>query len=135
MNFVTRTILSVALVAASVIGSNAGAQSKSPSGSPVPKSGYKSEATARSLSLWMTVIPTVASLPFGGQEQHQLAGVLLVTGLVFGPSAGYFYGNCSGRGVQGIVKRAITGGVTAILATSAAKSLSLFSMPSPRAKR
>lgn len=89
-------------------GSRARKQPPSPTSKPLSKS----ESTAKSLSLWSTVIPTVAGMVVGGHDKHVAGGALLITGMIVGPSTGYFYGNCPGRGAQGILLRACTAGAT-----------------------
>lgn len=46
--------------------------------------------------------------------------MLIVSGVVLGPSAGYFYGGCRERGATGILIRVGTGALTAVAAKAAA---------------
>ena len=70
--------------------------------------GLKSEGTATLLSLAGTILPIglgvamAASENQGSDDQGGAGGLLIITGLYFGPAAGYWYGGASGRGWQGV---------------------------------
>ena len=49
--------------------------------------------------------------------------VLIATGVMFGPSAGYMYGDCGNRGGTGILIRGIVGTATVVTATAVANSM------------
>lgn len=136
---VARSVLLVSLTAYVLTAPDLMAQYRGHAGAPVltvlgwgsrgaksspPKSEYvlKSESTAKFLSLWLTVIPTVAGIELGDHDKHAAGSALVITGMIIGPSTGYFYGHCGRRGAQGILIRAITGGVTAALTVSVADS-------------
>jgi hypothetical protein len=130
ISLVTRVVLLVIMATAGLMTSEVMAQSSGHTGNPAPTvqawrpygakksktpsstSQVRSESTARALSLWSTVIPTVAGMVVGGHDKHVTGGALLITGMIVGPSTGYFYGNCPGRGAQGILLRACTAGAT-----------------------
>jgi hypothetical protein len=48
--------------------------------------------------------------------------VIIASGIVIGPSSGYFYGRCAGRGANGIMLRVITGVATVVAACAVARS-------------
>ena len=48
--------------------------------------------------------------------------LIIASGILFGPSCGYFYGRCSDRGANGIMLRVITVAVTAAAAYAVARS-------------
>lgn len=85
--------------------------SRARTASPTSEPQLRSESTAKALSLWGTVIPTTAGL-LVGNSNHVAGGTLLIAGMTVGPSIGYFYGNCPGRGAQGLMIRAVTLGAT-----------------------
>jgi len=49
--------------------------------------------------------------------------VLIATGVLIGPSAGYFYGDCADRGAKGLLIRGLIAGATIATATSVAESV------------
>jgi len=53
---------------------------------------------------------------------HAIPAILIFSGIFLGPSAGYFYGGCPGRGVKGVLLRVGTGALTAVAASAAASS-------------
>src|SRR4029453_17134477 len=63
---------------------------------------------AMALSMGATLIPVGAALGTGHGAAYTAAGV----GILVGPSIGYFYGDCPGRGITGIM---IRGGATAVV--------------------
>jgi hypothetical protein len=83
----------------------------------------KSEEAALRYSLFGTLLPLGtgaimgAAGEFGGSEI-----VIMGTGLVVGPSLGYFYGGCPGRGVAGIGTRIGVSAATAVGMCIASKS-------------
>ncbi|MCI0330502.1 MAG: hypothetical protein L0196_06060 [candidate division Zixibacteria bacterium] len=86
----------------------------------------KSEGTAVALSLGGTIVPITLGLVVATQGPNDagiVPGVVLMgSGVVFGPSLGYFYGGRPGRGLSGIGIRlglsAATLGATYIAGTS-----------------
>jgi|KBSSwiStaDraftv2_1062776.scaffolds.fasta_scaffold1093266_2 hypothetical protein len=73
-----------------------------------PKSdSLPSPGMAMALSMGATLIPIGAALTTGHGAAYTAAGV----GILVGPSFGYFYGDCAGRGITGIM---IRGGATAV---------------------
>ena len=99
-----------------------GFQAKTQLQSSKPNLSLKSESTAKSWSLWATVIPTTVGVIVGGNDNIVAANILVGTGILLGPATGYFYGGCAGRGAKGILIRAVTGGVAAAIAISVANS-------------
>lgn len=47
---------------------------------------------------------------------------LIISGVIIGPSIGYFYGDCSGRAISGIALRMFVGTATCLIANAAANS-------------
>lgn len=88
--------------------------------------GLPSPSKATTLSALSTVIPITAGFavwvtqeperdPGGyssGGRDPVLPLVLIGSGLMLGPSVGYFYGDCAGRGAKGIAFRGLTASVT-----------------------
>jgi hypothetical protein len=82
----------------------------------------KSAGAALRCSLFGTVVPVatgIATIAMADKVQLITRGMLLVgSGIVVGPSVGYFYGGCGGRGGTGIAIRlglgALTSGVMAV---------------------
>jgi hypothetical protein len=81
---------------------------------------YRSERTAQKWSLLGTISPAfggmfiLASGAADGTDftPAMASGGLVLTGLVIGPSMGYFYGDCPRRGLQGIGLRMAGLGLT-----------------------
>jgi hypothetical protein len=139
-SLVTRVVLLVVIVTAGLMTSEVMAQSPGRTGNLAPtvqawrpygakKSRtpsstpqVRSESTAKALSLWSTVIPITAGMVLGNNDHTPVGGALILTGIIVGPSTGYFYGNCAGRGAQGILIRIATGGVTVALTFAVANS-------------
>jgi hypothetical protein len=59
---------------------------------------------------------------FYQDPDRTLPAVIIASGVIFGPSAGYFYGGCGGRGLGGILFRVGTGAATLIAARAAARA-------------
>lgn len=84
-------------------------------------SSSKSESTALQWSLFGTLVPLAAGVGLaaavsGPDENPVPPLVLMGSGLIIGPSLGYFYGGRSNRGMQGI---AIRLGMEAVFVTTA----------------
>jgi len=60
-----------------------------------------SPSLAWGLSFTATVVPVAVALLSHSEAANVVAGA----GVLMGPAAGYFYGGCVGRGVQGILLR------------------------------
>jgi len=131
-----RAVLFLSVTAGAITVSSARAQYRGSSGAPLSVSAWGShargasptskpqlvsESTAKSLSLWSTVIPTTAGM-LVGNKNHVAGGTLVVAGLIVGPSIGYFYGHCPGRGAQGLLIRAVTLGATVALTVRTAEN-------------
>jgi hypothetical protein len=66
----------------------------------------KSEDKALRYSLFGTVAPVTAGIALACDDQLTMPGLLLVaSGIMVGPSLGYYYGSCGGRGGKGIAVR------------------------------
>ncbi len=84
----------------------------------------KSPGTAFRMSLAGTMVPFIGAMLLSGdgddEESPRVAAAILgTTGMVLGPSLGYFYGGCSRRALTGIAVRAGLLAVTAIAASKA----------------
>ncbi len=83
----------------------------------------KSEKTAFALSLFGTLLPTVSGFAsLYGNTGDVTPFIIFGSGLVFGPSLGYFYGGRVGRGITGIGIRAGLAAATVVAADEAGKS-------------
>lgn len=80
----------------------------------------RSEATALRYSLFGTVTPVATGFAVRGGSGIQL----IATGVLIGPSLGYFYGGCTVRGIKGIGIRVGLVALTAVAADAAARSSS-----------
>jgi len=80
----------------------------------------RSEATALRYSLFGTVTPVATGFAVRGGSGIQL----IATGVLIGPSLGYFYGGCTVRGITGIGIRVGLVALTAVAADAAARSSS-----------
>ncbi len=68
----------------------------------------KSPGRALGISGTCTIMPVAAGLMWASSgEDSDMTGpaILLMSGIMVGPSAGYFYGDCGERGVQGLALR------------------------------
>lgn len=81
-----------------------------------------SPSRATKLSLIATALPVAAGIVLHKDESegssNDIAGVLVISGVIIGPSVGYFYGGCAGRGGVGIAIRTgvVIGTVVALAA-------------------
>jgi hypothetical protein len=91
------------------------ARPEAASGDSLRPSHQKSEAVAVLLSTGSLVLPVASGALLmshaGGSNQDFTGMALGGVGLLYGPSAGYFYGGCPGRGMKGA---AIRGGILAV---------------------
>ena len=75
----------------------------------------KSEGAALRYSLFGTLLPLGTGAIMGAAGEFDGSEmVIMATGLVVGPSIGYFYGGCPGRGVAGIGTRIGLSAATAV---------------------
>jgi hypothetical protein len=68
----------------------------------------KSPGRAQGLSATCTIMPVAAGIMWAssGQDSDMTGpAILLMSGIMVGPSVGYFYGDCAERGAQGLVLR------------------------------
>ena len=73
----------------------------------------KSEGAASAWSLLGTAIPVATGIAMAHNHELVTPGVLLVaSGIIVGPSLGYFYGGCGNRGGTGIAIRLGLGTLT-----------------------
>lgn len=85
----------------------------------------KSENTAYHWSLYGTLAPIGASIVIGAShidKQGTSIIILLGSGLIFGPSLGYFYGGRPGRGLTGAGIRVGLAAATAVATAQAAEA-------------
>lgn len=79
----------------------------------------KSEATALRYSLFGTVLPIATGIAMFHSEKLFAPGLFLgAAGIMVGPSLGYFYGGCTGRGLTGTGIRFGVAGLAAALAAA-----------------
>jgi len=91
-----------------VLTSSAMSQSIISKTTPITVPWARSGSTATHLSLWGTMIPLV-----GGLATFSISGVVIAsTGLVVGPSLGYFYGGDNRRALTGIGIRSMLAGAS-----------------------
>lgn len=84
---------------------------------------FKSEATAACFSVLGTFIPIIAgAVALRGNSESTVPIVMMLSGVAIGPSLGYFYGGCPGRGATGIGIRVALGVLTAVGSTAAYNS-------------
>lgn len=86
-----------------------------------------SETRATFLSTAFTVVPTAVGLALAtsGDDNVGLGVGIAGFGLFFGPSIGYFYGDCSNRGMTGVGVRSLVAlgtGVIAVIVSHTHKS-------------
>lgn len=102
-----RTILSAAVVTAAWL---APVFAWGQEGTPVRPAEAKSGTTATLWSVGATLVPLAIAIPLGNAADDgpalDAARALVVSGLVLGPAAGYWYGDRAARGTLGAVLRA-----------------------------
>jgi hypothetical protein len=77
---------------------------------------FKSPGTAGALSLWSTLVPVAAGSAWASNSRMGAAQLALIgSGIVIGPSVGYFYGGCSRKGLSGTIKRMAVAAFTAVV--------------------
>ncbi len=124
----TRALEWASIVAAALLASPAGAQFEGPVSTPAvvsqdsPRRGISaedrtqpSESNALRWSLGATFAPVMAGMVLLKNDNKAIPYSLLLTGIIIGPSTGYFYGHCAGRGIKGVLGRSVTLGATAYL--------------------
>ncbi len=81
----------------------------------------KSPGKAARLSLLWTLVPLVGGVRLSDTERSggEIAGAVAAAAVLVGPSVGYFYGGCGGRGTVGIAIRVGLTGVGLVAAAQA----------------
>jgi hypothetical protein len=98
---------------------------------------YKEKAKkAEMISNLGTFVPLTAGIiwwRFGNDNNNTWTGsvTLGLSGMIIGPSLGYYYGGCSHRGTTGIVVRTITGAITMGTAVAVGNSIESKGMNCP----
>ncbi|OGC91795.1 MAG: hypothetical protein A2W25_03505 [candidate division Zixibacteria bacterium RBG_16_53_22] len=82
----------------------------------------KNPSTALALSVGATIIPIATGL--ARIENDDGTWLIAIPGVFVGPAVGYFYGGCTGRGMQGILTRTAIGALGLIVASQAANGRS-----------
>ena len=76
----------------------------------------KSEHIALAWSLFGTLVPVTAGILIRDNDLYEGAdGILIVGGVIVGPSLGYFYGGCAGEGLLWLGIRACLISIPAVL--------------------
>ncbi|UCC80434.1 MAG: hypothetical protein JSW64_03470 [Candidatus Zixiibacteriota bacterium] len=119
---VTMTVVILSVGAAGQVQKNSLDFSEDKLKSPVRAAQYSMMGVllpiAAGVALWQIDSP---DSPYGYENPDRTIPVMLiVSGVVLGPSAGYFYGGCPERGATGILIRVGTGALTAVAAKAAA---------------
>ena len=94
-------------------------------GAPAHPTDRRAEDTAQSWSFYGTTLPIVAAIGTAAamEKGDDLpVSILVGTGMIVGPSLGYFYGDCPGRGLLGIAIRCGICGLTAVAANGIRQS-------------
>jgi hypothetical protein len=87
--------------------------------------GWTLAPIAAGAAIWSMQKPTVHTTTYYTSSEdpnRTLPLVLIATGVIIGPSVGYFYGDCGDRGSTGIAIRGIVAGVTIVAATAVENS-------------
>ena len=87
--------------------------------------GWTLAPIAAGAAIWSMQKPTVHTTTYYTSTEdpnRTLPLVLIATGVIIGPSVGYFYGDCDDRGSNGIVIRGLLVGATVAAASIAGQS-------------